>query len=51
VVRRFVVLLTVLAVLGAAFALAWVSTDWPAVCTARGWCDPAGPLGNARIHK
>jgi hypothetical protein len=49
--RRLVVTLALLAVLGAAFALAWVSTDWPAVCAARGWCDPAGPLGQAAIHK
>jgi hypothetical protein len=49
--RRLVVLLTLLAVLGAALALAWVSTEWPTVCVARGWCDPAGTLGSAAIHK
>jgi hypothetical protein len=51
VVRRLVVILAVFAVLGLAFALAWVSTDWPTICAARGWCDPAGPLGGAAIHK
>jgi hypothetical protein len=48
-VRRFVVILTVLAVLCAAFALAWLSTGWPQICRDQGWCNPSGPM--AEIHK
>jgi hypothetical protein len=34
-------LLTVLAIVAVAFAIAWLSVGWPGLCAAHGWCDPA----------
>jgi hypothetical protein len=44
-------MLALLAVLGLAFALAWVSTGWPGICRAQGWCDEVGPGGLGKVHK
>ncbi|MFM2287200.1 MAG: hypothetical protein RL684_343 [Pseudomonadota bacterium] len=42
--RRLIVVLSIAAVLCLAFAIAWVSTGWPQLCLARGWCDPGGAV-------
>jgi hypothetical protein len=49
-VRRLIVILTVLAVLAAAFGIAWVSVGWPGLCEARGWCDPGFVVVHDQAH-
>jgi uncharacterized protein involved in outer membrane biogenesis len=42
--RRFIVYLTLFALLAVALALAWVATDWPHWCRQLHWCDGFGLL-------
>jgi hypothetical protein len=49
-VRRFVLILTLLAVLAAAFAIAWFSVGWPGICEAHGWCRPGSFLPRSPAH-
>ncbi len=48
--RLLVVILSAVSVLAVAFAIAWVSTGWPQICVARGWCDPAGAVATSAGH-
>jgi hypothetical protein len=48
--RLLVVVLCVASVLAVAFAIAWVSTGWPQICLARGWCDPGGSVASSLNH-
>jgi hypothetical protein len=45
-----VVILCAVSVLAVAFAIAWVSTGWPQICLAQGWCDPGGAVAGSAIH-
>jgi len=48
--RLLVVILCAVSVLAVAFAIAWVSTGWPQICLAHGWCDPGGAVAGSAIH-
>ena len=48
--RLLIVILCAACVLAVAFAIAWVSTGWPQICLAHGWCDPGGSVASSVNH-
>jgi len=42
--RKFLVVLTLIALLAIALGIAWLASDWPHWCRAWGWCSGRGLL-------